>query len=118
MSAFSSLDRDTSRRACRAGVCVLLIGLLLYNPFAATSAACGLGYQALARHRASVGASEMQHFAPVQVENIHANLSVIAGRGELPAPRENRESLYSVPEHLPLLLGGKTSHWFRPPPRA
>lgn len=118
MSAFSSPDRGTARRLWRAGVCVLLLGLLLYNPFARTSASGGLGYQALARHRASVGASEMQHFAPVQVENIDANLSVIARIGELPAPRENREWLYSVPEHLPLLLGGKTSHWFRPPPRA
>lgn len=118
MSAFSSPDGDTRRRVCRAGICVLLLGLLLYNPFAATSASGGLGYQALARHRATVGASEMQHFAPVQVENNRANLGVTARIGELPAPRENRVSLYSVPEHLPLLLGGKTSHWFRPPPRA
>lgn len=118
MSALSSPDGDKRRPVWRAWVGVLLIGLLLYNPFLAlTSASPGLGYQALTRHRATVGASEMQHFAPVQVEKAPANVSVAAPINERPEPQE--ESLVnSGPEHLPLLREGMTSHWFRPPPRA
>jgi len=118
MSAFRSPDGDKRRPAWRAWVCVLLIGLLLYNPFLAfASASHGRGYQALTRHRASVGASEMQHFAPVQVEKAPADVSVAAEISELPEPQKEC-LLTSGPEHLPLLLEGMTSHWFRPPPRA
>jgi hypothetical protein len=48
-------------------VCLLLVGLLLYNPFLAlVTHSDGLTYQALARHRATVGSSELQHMAQVQ----------------------------------------------------
>jgi hypothetical protein len=118
MRAFSSPDGDKRRPPWRAWVCVLLIGLLLYNPFLAlTSATHGRGYQALTRHRASVGASEMQHFAPVQVEKALADVRVAPEISELPEPQQVC-LLTSGPEHLPLLLEGMTSHWFRPPPRA
>src|ERR1700740_404123 len=118
MSAFSSPDGDNRRPEWGAWVCVLLVGLLLYNPFLAfASASHGRGYQALTRHRASVGASEMQHFAPVQVEKAPADVSVAAEISELPEPQEEG-LLTSGPEHLPLLLEGMTSHWFRPPPRS
>ena len=98
-------------------ICVLLVGLLLYNPFAAlTSASAGLAYQALARHRASVGASEMQHFAPVKAETGQPDVTVAAPKADLPAPREEAR-LDGGRVHLPL-LEGMASLWFRPPPRA
>ena len=63
-------SRDTCNRsqACwQLCVSLLLIALLLYNPFLAlASHSDGLTYQALARHRATVGASELDHFTPVQ----------------------------------------------------
>ena len=118
MSTLTSPVGGKRRTRWPARVCVLLIGLLLYNPFAAlTTASDGLSYQALARHRASVGASEMQHFAPVKAESAHVDVSVRTPTGELPAPREEAR-LDRGRVHLPLLLEGMASLWFRPPPRA
>ena len=117
MSPFPSPDGGKHLPMWGRCICVLLVGLLLYNPFAAlTSASDGLAYQALARHRASVGASEMQHFAPVKAETGQPDVTVAVQKGELPAPREEAR-LPSGRVHLPLLLEGMTSLWFRPPPR-
>src|SRR5277367_5167824 len=56
-----------ARNIVRVLVCLLLFGLLIFNPFATlSSASAGLAYQAGPRHRATVGASEMQHFSPIQ----------------------------------------------------
>ena len=118
MSISRSPDGGKSRTTWRASICALLIGLVVYNPFAAlTSASNGLAYQALARHRASVGASEMQPFAPVKAETAQPDVTVATEKGELPATREEAR-LESGRVHLPLLLEGMTSLWFRPPPRA
>ena len=117
MSPFRSRDGGKHLPLWGRWICVLLVGLLLYNPFAAlTTASDGLSYQALARHRASVGASEMQHFAPVKAESAHVDVSVRTPTGELPAPREEAR-LDGGRVHLPL-LEGMASLWFRPPPRA
>jgi len=118
MTRFRSPDGGKRGPMWRALICVLLVCLLLYNPFVAlTSASDELAYQALARHRASVGASEMQHFAPVKAETGQPDLGVATPKAELSAPREEAR-LESGRVHLPRLLGGMTSHWFRPPPRA
>jgi hypothetical protein len=119
MSTFRSLGGGKSQSIWRVSICALLIGLVLYNPFAAlTSASHGFAYQALARHRASVGASEMQPFAPVKAETAQPDVTVATEKGELPAPRGEEARLECGRVHLPLLLEGMTSHWFRPPPRA
>ena len=119
MSTFRSPDGGKSGPLWRASICALLIGLVVYNPFAAlTSASDGLSYQALARHRASVGASEMQHFAPVKPETAQPDVTVATEKGELPATRGEEARLECGRVHLPLLLEGMTSLWFRPPPRA
>jgi len=116
MSTFRS--PDGGKRLWRASICALLIGLVVYNPFAAlTSAPGGLSYQALARHRASVGASEMQHFAPVKAETGQPDATVATEKVDLPATRQETR-LESGRVHLPLLLEGMTSLWFRPPPHA
>ena len=118
MSPFRSRDGGKHLPMWGRWICVLLVGLLLYNPFAAlTSASDGLAYQALARHRASVGASEMQHFAPVKAESGQPDVTVATQTDDLPATREEAR-LESGRVHLPLLLEGMTSLWFRPPPRA
>lgn len=47
-------------------LCLVLIGLMLYNPFVGLwGSNDGLCYDHLARNRATVGASELQHFSPV-----------------------------------------------------
>jgi|SRR6516225_3281272 len=119
MSISRSPDGGKSRPTWRASICALLIGLVVYNPFAAlTSASNGLAYQALARHRASVGASEMQPFAPVKADTAQPDVTVATEKGELPATRGEEARLECGRVHLPLLLEGMTSLWFRPPPRA
>lgn len=98
---------------------LLLIALLLYNPFLALMGhSDGLTYQALARHRATVGASELDHFTPVQgdnaqleaiVEEIFVRLTV--EKKELPTPILQDPAL---PQPVELIV----SVWFRPPPAA
>jgi len=119
MSISRSPDGGKSRPTWRASICALLIGLVVYNPFAAlTSASNGLAYQALARHRASVGAREMQPFAPVKADTAQPDVTAATEKGELPATRGEEARLECGRVHLPLLLEGMTSLWFRPPPRA
>jgi hypothetical protein len=98
-------------------ISVLLIGLVLYNPFLAlANHSDGLTYQASARHRATVGASEMQHYTPVRGENAQLGITVEQVFTELVV--ENNES----PSHtfqeatLPQRLELTASVWFRPPP--
>jgi hypothetical protein len=98
-------------------VAVLLIGFVLYNPFLALlNHSDGLTYQALARHRATVGASELQHFTPIQmdaapfeatVERLCAQL--VAEKTDFPSPIFQAEILPQRPELT-------ASVWFRPPP--
>ena len=98
---------------------VLLIGLLLYNPFVAlVHHSDGLAYQALARHRATVGASEMQHYSPVQGEN--AQPEIVVAQIFTKVVVENNQSASHILENerLPQRPELIASIWFRPPPAA
>jgi hypothetical protein len=98
-------------------VSVILIGLVLYNPFfVLASHSDGLAYQTLACHRATVGASEMQHYAPVQEKGAQSEVTVeeifpefVVEHEEYPAPVFQEEALPQRPELI-------ASFWFRPPP--
>ena len=101
----------------RVCVCALLVLLVIYNPFAALNGSCSsLCYESLARNRASIGASELQHFSPVSNPELHPNAEVDL-RGVAPAPcveeqeqsGDQREVIAWDPELL-------TGVWFRPPP--
>jgi hypothetical protein len=84
----SSARRDacTVWRVC---VCLVLIASILYNPFFSLKIQSdGLVYASLARHRSTVGSSEMQHYPPVQakyaeraatVEEAASKISVVQG---------------------------------------
>ncbi len=113
---------DTCKRPqalAELSVSLLLIALLLYNPFLAlVGHSDGLTYQALARHRATVGASELDHFTPVEgdnaqleaiVEQIFVRLTL--ERKEFPTPILQDPKL---PQPVELIA----SVWFRPPPAA
>jgi hypothetical protein len=66
---------------------VLLAALILYNPFAALCYSHGpVEVHTLQRNRASVGASELQHFSPVQDDTKHADLDLEANREQLALP--------------------------------
>jgi hypothetical protein len=68
-------------------VCLLLAAFILYNPFAALCYSHGfVEVHTLQRNRASVGASELQHFSPVQDDIKLADLNLEAYRRQLAAP--------------------------------
>src|SRR5271167_3439716 len=93
-----------SRVRWRVCVSILLIGLVLYNPFLAMKIhSDGLAYSALARHRATVGASEMQHFSPVQADQSgRIDASVEGALGELVIVRNEYPTKNTQDVALPL----------------
>jgi hypothetical protein len=56
---------------------MLLVALLVYNPFIALANHGDAGLRMPERHRATVGSSEMQHFSPVQAENAHVDAVIV-----------------------------------------
>lgn len=104
----------------RACVCIVLIASILYNPFFALKIQSdGLAYASLARHRSTVGSSEMQHYPPVQseyaqpdatVEETVSQVSVVeVAQNEYPARIILDQALPPQPELI-------ASICFRPPP--
>lgn len=76
-------------QSLRVWTCVLLAALILYNPFAALCFSHGtVEVHTLQRNRASVGASELQHFSPVQDGDQQTDLNLEANCEELAAPAE------------------------------
>ena len=109
--------RRTLRPAWGAGVCLLLIAVLLYNPFVGLCrSADSPSYEKLARNRATVGSSELQHFSPVptatgqpvaDVGAIGAELAKVAG--ETCCAMVQQDVIPGRPEFF-------AGVWFRPPP--
>ena len=100
-------------------ICVLLAALLLYNPFAALCISHGT-YEVHTpqRNRASVGASELQHFSPVQDGNQQVDLSLESNREEVAVTAEGfvargYEREVEVPQSDIV-----SKVWSRPPPLA
>ncbi|HTP69790.1 MAG TPA: hypothetical protein VMJ35_12865 [Dongiaceae bacterium] len=101
----------------RGWVCILLIGLVLYNPFAGLfSSNDALCYDGLARNRATVGASELQHFSPVTNSVGQTDLYVdVPATDLIQLVREEyagAELKQVSPPHSELL----NQQWNRPPP--
>ena len=104
-------------RVLRVSVPLLLIALLLYNPFIAlVSHTNGLAYQQLQRHRATVGSSELQHFSPVQAESAQpqAVLEVLFAKPMAAADQSSDHPFQT--EALPPRPELADFVWFRPPP--
>jgi hypothetical protein len=102
----------------RAWVCLLLVFFLLYNPFAASrSSASGLNVCHPASNRATVGASELQHFSFADghdLLSIHENAAVATFTF---SPETTARSLQCLPQVLsPQQQFFGSSLWFRPPP--
>ena len=100
-------------------VCVLLGALLLYNPFIALCYSHDtIEVHTLQRNRASVGASELQHFSPVQDDIQQTDLDLDSNREEVAAPAGSYlargfEREVEVPQSD---IAYKV--WSRPPPLA
>jgi hypothetical protein len=103
----------------RLWACVLLAALLLYNPFAALCFSHGtIEVHTLQRNRASVGASELQHFSPVQDDIPQTDLNLESRREVVAAPAgsfvaRGFEREVEVPQSDIV-----SKVWSRPPPLA
>jgi hypothetical protein len=96
---------------------MLLIGLLLYNPFLGLmSHSDGLGFQAMARHRATVGSSELQHYSPAPGENTQPEAIVRVVFAGLQAENHRNPTYTPQDETLAQRVELIASIWFRPPP--
>src|SRR5271166_2433709 len=85
-------------------VCILLIGLILYNPFLGLiHSPAGLSVDHPPRNRATVGASELQHFSPA-ARGFFAVVSVVVGHGEIvPALKEKEFPLAADASPYPFI---------------
>jgi hypothetical protein len=112
-----SLKRRLAPRPWQICVCLVLVALVVYNPFAALNGSSShLSYEKLARNRASVGSGELQHFSPVSHPGVHAGLDADLRDAE-PAicvreAQPDRTQEEAIPSEPKLLAGV----WFRPPP--
>jgi hypothetical protein len=114
-------ERNHPIRAQRLNVwiCVLLAGLLLYNPFAALYYSHDtIEVHTLQRNRAAVGASELQHFSPVQDGIQQADVNLESNREEVAVPAGSYvgrgfEREVEVPQSDIVF-----KVWSRPPPLA
>ncbi|HUI50153.1 MAG TPA: hypothetical protein VLX60_00150 [Terriglobales bacterium] len=111
------MRQDVSERPMRAWICVLLALLILYNPFLALTSSCGsYSVQGQARHRATVGASELQHLGcaqdqtPQDVENLQEFGQEFAG----PAVEYQAVAFHEDVEVAQPALASLI--WSRPPP--
>jgi hypothetical protein len=114
-------ERNHPIRAQRSSVwiCVLLAVLLLYNPFAALCYSHDtIEVHTLQRNRASLGASELQHFSPVQDGVQQADMDLESNREEVAVPAGSYvargfEREVEVPQSDIVF-----KVWSRPPPLA
>ena len=103
----------------RVWVCVLLAALLLYNPFATLYYSHGtFEVHTLQRNRASVGASELQHFSPVQDDIRQADLNLESSRDKVAVPAESFVAR-GLEREIEIPQSDIVSRvWSRPPPLA
>jgi hypothetical protein len=108
---------NSRQRVC---VCLLLAGLLLYNPFlVALGSGAGLNVHHPASHRATVGSSELQQFSSAAGQDSVAftDSSLEQGPSFLPV-LTGMKLLHSSPQVFPAQQFLCASLWFRPPPAA
>jgi hypothetical protein len=100
-------------------LCLLLVGLVLYNPYmtCGESGGAGLCVRHSASHRATVGASELQYFNPTDSRHILATAAfrLLEVFGQI-VPLGFEPHMAEV-EDLPRNdESWSASLWFRPPP--
>jgi hypothetical protein len=101
-------------------VCLLLAGLLLYNPFLSViHSSSGLSVHHLSRNRATVGSGELQPFSPVSAE-VAADVQLEEGTGEITTTSGGEEFQLATDLTRDRVITPDFSSnlWFRPPPSA
>jgi hypothetical protein len=107
---------DAAERPVRAWICVILTLLILYNPFAAlTHSHTSFSVHEQSRHRATVGASELQHLGSAQDQNPQGPTNLEEHGFEFAAPAESGPQRLEPDIEVPQ---PDSMHrvWSRPPP--
>jgi hypothetical protein len=102
----------------RRSICVLLALFMLYNPFAASLNSAGaLNVRHPASNRATVGASELQHFSFANGRDSLSTHDSVVVKAFVSSSELPTQSFKDIPQvtSLPLQILG-SSLWFRPPP--
>lgn len=111
------LRLSVSKRPLAARICVLLALLILYNPFAAlTNSGDTFAVRGLERHRATVGASELQHLAGCSDQTQQLDVALRENREEFARPvAEYQPRSFERDVELPQPESA-SRFWSRPPP--
>lgn len=101
-------------------VCLLLAGLLLYNPFLSLfHSPTGLSVHHLSRNRALVGSGELQPFSPVSYDVAEDVLPANRAGEIIPIARGQEILLATDLARDRVITPDFSSNlWFRPPPLA
>jgi hypothetical protein len=119
MSRLAAKVRGGAFPTWQVALCLLLAALVVYNPYlSATDSSVGLCVRHSASFRATLGASELQHFTPKDSAATLAATATIALvhflKFHLP---ESGERHTGVPQRVaPPQQALPASLWFRPPP--
>jgi hypothetical protein len=121
MSRLAAKSRCGPFPTWQVALCLLLAALVVYNPYlSATDSSVGLCVRHSASFRATLGASELQHFTPQGSGRALAATAalVLAHFPQFPLP-ESRERHSGVTQRVALPAQAlPASLWFRPPPAA
>jgi len=110
-------DLEVAGRPIRSWICVLLALLTLYNPFLALNHShASFSVHEQARHRATVGASELQHLGSVQSQNPQEAVNVQEYRLEFAAPTAESGTQGLEPDVEVPQPDSISRVWSRPPP--
>ena len=111
------LNRKNWQPTWRFGICVLLICMVVYNPFVgATTVSSHLSYAQMARNRATIGSSELRKFSPAPETTVQPELDAASPDPEpVVADQEIQPGVVQC-ETIPWQPELCASLWFRPPP--
>ena len=99
-------------------VCFVLIVLLAHNPYLmAPLKAGGLNVSHRPSYRATIAASELQHFTPPENQSVLTALAVVISADLAPLQQDERQAVVYCSQVLsPPQQFWCASLWFRPPP--
>jgi hypothetical protein len=112
-----SLEHSVEPR-WRAWVCFCLALFLLYNPYmSAPGSTIGLNVRHPASNRATIGASELQHFSPADGKDKLSTLAIAFVEPFLALPDLSSQAFELFPQVIsPARQVFGSGLWFRPPP--
>jgi hypothetical protein len=116
-SSIHSSDRSAVPR-WQSLICFCLTLFLLYNPYmAAPGSTNGLNVRHPASNRATVGASELQHFSPADGKDQRSTAAIASVEPFLSSPEISSQAFELLPQVVsPAQQFFGSSLWFRPPP--